>query len=128
LVLRNTVATVTMTLPGLTPGVSLPHKLRLSFVLLPLRFDVPADRRLITADGRDEITVRPKTDVRVFVHIRDEGEPRLEGAGVIRLEQAHGVGYRHPRRDDGQDVDVVLVGIHLEDVDLRVFARDVFQD
>lgn len=63
----------------------------------------------------------------MVVHPSEERKPDFHRPRAVCLEQANRVGDRHAGRYYGEQVDVVLVGIHLEELDVGVHLRDIKQ-
>ena len=72
-----------MKLHGLTAVVSLPYKLRLSFVFLALMLNILFEDLFVESNRRYEVAIRPEAKIVVFIHGCKEWEAPPHGPSAV---------------------------------------------
>ena len=64
----------------------------------------------------------------MFIHSLEEGKLLAHGPSTVGFEQAHGRGYGQFGWNTDEEMNMVFVGFHLDDINLGVGAENVSQD
>jgi hypothetical protein len=112
--------------PDLTVGVSPQFKLRLSRILLALVFDVALDHRLIHAHRRHKVPVGPNA-IGSPIHLTQERKLLFQPLARVRFNDPHRLTDCHLRWDHHQQVQMILIVLHLHELQLWVVLANLSQ-